>query len=123
MKSLKCISCILFIFVLGAACGALVMRIVCKSRMEMILRGDRKTLEDMLLTRLSRKLDLDDRQQEQVRSIVGKSHQEIDTIKEKFHPQMEAVMANSRAEMSRILKPDQRQKFEQFILKHNARHN
>ncbi len=120
MKSLKCISCILFIFILGIACGALVIRIVYKSRMEMFLRGDRKGREDILLNRLNRKLDLDDRQQEQARAIVEKTHQEIDKIREKFHPQMEAVMASSRAEMSRILKPDQRQKFEQFILKHKA---
>jgi hypothetical protein len=35
---------------------------------------------------------------------------------------MEAVLEKSRAEMRRILRPEQLEKFEKFIAEHQARH-
>ncbi len=122
MKNIKSVLCILLIFILGAASGCLVMHIVYKSHMETFLRGDRKAREEILINRLSRRLDLDDRQREQARVIVEKTHQEMDMIRKQYRPQMEAVLDNSRAEMRRILRPDQLQKFEKFIAEHKARH-
>ncbi len=122
MKNLKSVLCILLIFILGAAGGGLAMHIVYKSHMETFLRGDRKTREEILLNRLSRRLDLDDRQREQARAIVEKTHEEMDKIRKQYRPQMEAVMENSRAEMRRILRPEQLQKFEKFIAERKARH-
>jgi Spy/CpxP family protein refolding chaperone len=122
MKNAKQILCILLIFLLGAASGGLAMHIVYKSKMETFLRGDRKAREEMLLNRLTRRLDLDSRQREQVRAIVGQTHAEMDNIRKQYRPQMEAVLEKSRAEMRQILRPDQREKFEQFIQKRKAMH-
>jgi len=122
MKNIKCALCILLIFSLGAAGGGLAMHIVYKSHMETFLRGDRKAREEILLNRLSCRLDLDDRQREQARAIVQKTHAEMDDIRKQYRPQMEAVMEKSRAEMRQILRPDQQGKFDQFIAKHKARH-
>lgn len=122
MKNIKSVLCILLIFVLGAVSGGLGMHIVYKSHMETFLKGDRKTREAMLLNRLSRRLDLDDKQREQARAIVEKTHEEMNNIRKQYRPQMEAVLENSRAEMRRILRPDQAQKFEKFIAEHKAKH-
>ncbi len=118
----KSVLCILLIFILGAASGGLAMHIVYKSHMETFLRGDRKTREEILLNRLSRRLDLDDRQREQARAIVEKTHGEMDKIRKQYRPQMEAVLENSRAEMRRILRPEQLQKFEAFVAERKAKH-
>ncbi len=122
MKNIKSVLCILLIFVLGAASGGLGMHIVYRSHMETFLRGDRKAREEMLLNRLSRRLDLDDKQREQARAIVEKTHEEMDNIRKQYRPQMEAVLEKSRAEMRRTLRPDQLQKFEKFIAEHKAKH-
>lgn len=122
MKNIKCVLCVLLIFILGAAGGGLATHIIYKSRMEAFLRGDCKAHEEILLNRLCRKLDLDDRQREQARAIVEKTHAEMDDIKKQYRPQMEAVMEKGRVEMRRILRPDQLEKFEKLIAEHKARH-
>jgi len=122
MKNIKCALCILLIFIIGAASGVLAMHIVYKRHMEAFLRGDRKAREEILLNRLSCKLDLDERRREQARAIVEKTHAEMDNIRNQYRPQMEALMYRSQAEMRQILRPDQKGKFEQFLARHKARH-
>jgi Spy/CpxP family protein refolding chaperone len=117
MKNFKQILCILLIFLLGAASGGLVMHMIYKSHMETFLRGDRKAREEILLDRLTRRLDLDDRQREQVRAIVEQTHAEMNNIRKQYRPQMEAVLEKSRVEMRQILRPGQLEKFEQFLQK------
>ncbi len=122
MKNIKFVLCILLIFIIGAASGGLAMHIVYKCQLETFLRDDRKTREEILLSRLSRKLDLDNRQREQAHAIVEKTHAEMDNIRKRYRPEMETVMEKSRAEMRQILRPDQEGKFEQFLARHKARH-
>jgi hypothetical protein len=122
MKYVKSVICVLFIFILGVGSGVLVTHIFYKSRMEQFLRGDPKVREEILLKRLSRKLALDERQRERVRAIVEETREEMKNIRKQFRPQMEAVLAKSRAEMRKILRPEQEEKFEQFVTRHKARH-
>jgi Spy/CpxP family protein refolding chaperone len=122
MKNIKYVLCILLIFVLGAASGGLVMHIVYKSHMETFLSGDRKAREEILLNRLSRRLDLDQSQREKVRAIVEETHVEMNNIRKQYRPQMEAVLEKSRTEMRQILRPEQLGKFEKFIAERKARH-
>ncbi len=122
MKNMKFVLCILLVFIIGAASGGLAMNIVYKCHLEAFLRGDRKAREEILLNCLSRKLDLDGRQLEQARAIVEKAHAEMDNIRNQYRPRMEALMDRSRAEMRQILKPDQMEKFDQFLARHDARH-
>jgi hypothetical protein len=122
MKNVKSVLCILLIFILGAAAGGLAVHICYKSRMETYLRGDRKAREEILLNRLSRRLDLDDRQREQARAIVRETHAEMNNIRKQYRPQMEAVLEKSRSEMRRMLRPEQLEKFEKFIAERKAKH-
>ncbi len=122
MKNIKCALCILLIFILGAASGVLAMHCVYKRDVETFRQGDRKAREEILMNRLMHKLDLDDGQREQARAIVEKTHAEMDNIRTRYCPRMEALMEKSRAEMRQILRPDQKEKFEQFLARHKARH-
>jgi hypothetical protein len=122
MKNVKFVLCILLIFLLGAVSGGLVMHLAYRSHMETFLKGDRKAREEILLNRLSRKLDLDESQREKVRAIVEKTHAEMNKIRKQYRPQMEAVLEKSRAEVRLILRPDQLEKFEKFVAERKARH-
>ncbi len=122
MKNLKSVLCILLIFILGAASGGLGVHIYYKSHMETFLRGDRKAREEILLNRLNRKLDLDARQREQVRDLIAETHAEMKNIRNQYRPQMKAVIEKSKAEMRRLLRPDQLEKFEKFLAERKAMH-
>lgn len=61
-------------------------------------------------------------QREQTRAIVEKTHAGMDNIRNRYRPQMEALMEKSRAEMKQILRQDQEGKFEQFLARHTAVH-
>jgi Spy/CpxP family protein refolding chaperone len=122
MKNFKVVGCILMIFLLGLACGALVGHMVYKSKMDSFLRGDRhKAREEMLLQRLSKTLDLDERQRAQVGGIIHETRGEMKKIRESYRPQMEAVLENSRNEVRKVLRPDQREKFECFLAERKPR--
>ncbi len=122
MKNVKQIVCVLLVFLLGAASGGLAVHILYKSRMETYLRGDHKFREQVLLDRLSRRLELDDRQREQVLTIIRQTHEEMDSIRKQYRPQMEAVLEKSRQEVRQILRPGQLEKFEEFIKQRKAMH-
>ncbi len=122
MKNVKQILCVLLVFLLGAASGGLAVHIIYKSRMETFQHGDFKAREQILLDRLSRRLDLDGRQRSQLLAIIRQTHDEISSIKKQYRPQMEAVLEKSRQEVKRILRPDQLEKFEQFIQRRKAMH-
>ncbi len=120
MKNFKQIMCVLLVFLLGAASGGLAVHIIYKSKMDTYLHGSFKAREQMILDRLSRRLDLDDRQRAQLLVIIRQTHDEISSIKKQYRPQMEAVLEKSRQEVRQILRPDQQEKFDQFIKQRKA---
>ncbi len=122
MKNVKQILCVLLVFLLGAASGGLAVHIIYKSRMETYLHGDYKAREQVILDRLSRKLDLDGSQRAQLLTIIRQTHNEISSIKKQYRPQMEAVLDKSRQEVRQMLRPDQLAKFDQFIQRRKAMH-
>ncbi len=122
MKNLKSVLCILLIFILGAAAGGLGVHIYNKSQGDACWRGDRKAREEMLLNRLDRRLDLDDRQREQVRVLIAETRTEMKNIRNQYRPQMKAVIEKSKAEMRRLLRPDQLEKFEKYLAERKAKY-
>ncbi len=122
MKNLKFIVGILFIFIIGAAGGGMAIIVFHNPFMKIFQRDDCKVREKILLNRLSGKLDLDDRQRGQVRAIIEKTHAKIDGIRNQFRPRVEGVLKDSREAMRRILRPEQRNKFDRLMAKHEAGH-
>ncbi len=121
MKSAKPVLCILLFFLLGAACGGLVTHMIYKGCFGPMVRGDHKEREEIILQRLSKRLDLDDRQREQVRGIIKETHAEMDAIRKQYQPQMMTVLENGRVKVTKILRPEQQAKFEQFLAERKAK--
>ncbi len=121
MKNFKVICCFLLMFALGVATGALAVHMIYKSRMDSFLRGDHKVREEILLKRLSNRLDLDDRQRDQVRGVIHETQVEMQKIRSQYRPQIEAVLDRSRNEVRKILRPEQQGRFDQFVAEHKAR--
>lgn len=121
MKSIKPVVGIILVFMLGAASGALVTYLVSQARIEAILSGGPRAREDVLLKRLTRQLDLDSQQREQVKAIVHETHEDMRQIRQKTHPQMEALVEDSQLRISALLRPEQQEKFKKIVAERKFR--
>jgi hypothetical protein len=117
MKKSRPIFGVVLVFFLGILCGSLATHLLYKYRMESIISGKGETREEVLVTRLSRELKLDDRQEEQVRSIIHETHEAIKGLRSQIRPQTEADIEKAQARINAILTPEQRVKYVQMIAK------
>jgi Spy/CpxP family protein refolding chaperone len=120
MKSIKPIVGLILVFILGAASGSLVTYMVSQSRMEAIIAGGPRAREEVLITRLSKQLDLDSQQREQVRAIIHETHEDMRQIRQKTRPQIEALLTDSQLRISALLRPEQQEKFKIIIAERKA---
>jgi Spy/CpxP family protein refolding chaperone len=121
MNKTKAIFAILLVFILGAVCGALVTHIVYRQRMDAINSGGPGVREEHLVERLTRRLDLDKVQIEQVRAIIHETHSAIREMHRKNQPQVETLIAESQRRISSLLKPEQKSEFDRLIAERKAR--
>lgn len=76
----------------------------------------------MMVNRLDRRLDLTDQQRAQVEQIIRRHHGAITAMWRGLHPRVHAEIEQANAEITRILTPEQRKKFERIKLHLGARH-
>jgi len=76
----------------------------------------------MMVNRLDRRLDLTDQQRVQVEQIIRRHHAAITTMWQGMHPRVHREIEQANAEITRILTPEQRKKFERIKLHISARH-
>ena len=115
MKNTRAIAGILFIFILGAVSGAFVTHMIHRAHLESFVSGGPQAREELLVKRLIKKLDLDSRQQEQVKAIVHESHTGIRQVRKQSRPQIEALLEQGQARINAILRPEQQEKFYEII--------
>jgi hypothetical protein len=121
MKNYKAIIGVLLVFILGVICGAVVTHVVHRSQMETFVGRGPEAREEMLVKRLTRQLDLDSRQLEQIRPIVHETHANILNIRQQSRPQVEALLDESQRRISEILRPEQQERFAKIIADRKAR--
>ncbi len=121
MKNIKAIAGILLIFALGAASGAIVTHMIARAHLESFINGGQHAREDVIVKRLAKKLDLDNRQLEQVRTIVHETHTGIQQVRKQARPQVEALLEQGQKRISALLTPDQQKKFDKMIAERKAR--
>jgi Spy/CpxP family protein refolding chaperone len=115
MKRSRPIIGVVLVFILGILCGSLATHVLYKCRFESILSDSAISREAGIVRRLDRKLDLDDRQEKQVRAIVHDAQEEIKSARSRIRPQTEAIIEKAQAKIRAILTPEQGNKFEQMI--------
>lgn len=121
MKNFKAIAGILLVFLLGAAGGALVTHMIHEARFERYIRGGHGMREDVIVERLTKKLDLDGSQQGEVRAIIHETHDAIGQVRSRIHPQIEALLTAGQGRIKAVLRPDQREKFDKIIAERKQR--
>ena len=121
MKRWKSILGVLLIFLLGALAGAVVEHRVARQKVEAVLSGRGGATVDLIVRRLSRSLDLDPAQRDQVRAIVTETHRDIVEIRKPVQAQVKAAIDRSRVRVRAILRPDQQEKFDRILAERRKR--
>ena len=114
MKRWKSILDVLLVFLLGALAGAAVVHRVGRQSVEAVLSGRGGATVDLVVRRLSRSLDLDPAQRDQVRAIATETHRDIVEIRKPVQLQIEAAFERSRVRVRAILRPEQQEKFDRI---------
>jgi len=114
MKQWKSILGVLLVFLLGALTGAAVVHRVDRQGVEAVFSGRGGATADFVVRRLTRSLDLDPAQQDQVRAIVTETRRDIVEIRKPVHGQIQAALDRSRARVRAILRPEQQEKFDRI---------
>jgi periplasmic protein CpxP/Spy len=115
MKNIKAIIGILLVFLLGAVSGAAVTHMIDRARHEAFIKGGPEAREESIVNRLTRKLDLDRQQQEQVRIIIHENHAAIQELRKQTRPQIESLLEQGQKRINAILRPEQQEKFQRII--------
>ena len=122
MKNFKAIAGILLVFFLGAAGGALVTHMIHETRLQRFISGGGHGMrEDVIVERLTKKLDLDGRQQEEVRAVIHETHDGVRQVRNSIHPRIEALLTAGQERIKLVLRPDQRVKFDKIITERKLR--
>jgi hypothetical protein len=121
MKKIRPIIVIVLVFFLGILCGSMAIHLLYNYRFESILSGRAQAREEFIVSRLDRKLDMDDRQEEQVRAIVHETQGEIKAARNQIRPQTEAIIERAQVKIRAILTPEQVIKYEQIIAAHKEK--
>jgi len=121
MKKSWPIICILAAIFIDILCGALATNLLYNCRLESILGVRTQTREDVIVSRLAGKLDLDDRQEEQVRTIIHQTEGEIESAHSQIHPKLEVIVEKAQVKIRAILTPEQIKKYEQMIAAHKEK--
>ena len=126
MKSIKPVIGLILVFILGAVSGSLVTYMVSQSHPEGVLAAGPHAREERLISRLGKQLDLDSQQLEQAKTIIHETHEDMRQIRQKIHPQIEALLTDSQLRISSLLRPEQQEKFKKIIAErkvHRQNHN
>ncbi|HEX4263400.1 MAG TPA: hypothetical protein VH597_03590 [Verrucomicrobiae bacterium] len=118
MKTLKVIGLLSLVFVAGLAGGVVATRIVVRQMVaDAVAHPERARthVEQNTEKNLNRTLRLDPQQREQVRQILKESQGRFRVVREDFQPKFNAIILETRTNISALLKPDQQERFEQFL--------
>ncbi|MDQ5986095.1 MAG: hypothetical protein CSYNP_01813 [Syntrophus sp. SKADARSKE-3] len=112
MKNTKAVLGVLVIFVLGAIVGTLITRMFYEKRIEALVSGNSQAREEALINMMSRRLNLDEGQRDQVRVIIHNTRQ---AIHQQIQPLTLAAREKSQIEIRKILRPEQITSFEKML--------
>ena len=123
MKHWKAIFGVLAVFFFGIVTGALGMLIVGKTISDRVKRGGPEFVNKVLVKRLTHDIKLDAAQQKRAAEIVAKAHQKIIDLQQSIKPDTNSIFMEASLEFRGELRPDQQQKFDDWLAKESAKNN
>jgi Spy/CpxP family protein refolding chaperone len=103
---------LLLVFLLGAASGALGLGLYQARTGWWSARRDSARLQQVLLRRLTRELDLRPDQRQQVEALLRESREEFRRLRVEIRPRFRDIRERTRDRIRGILDPEQQARFE-----------
>jgi Spy/CpxP family protein refolding chaperone len=118
MNKLKLLAGIVLLFCVGAFAGVLGTGAYFAHRFERFTgSGHRPPLARLLIERLTYKLDLTKTQEAEVREIIDQTRLKLHDLREKYQPEMEALIESSLQSVKEKLNGEQRTKIDEMYTK------
>lgn len=121
MKKWQIWTSLVILFLAGILIGFFGGGLVTKRLVAKSLDADPGAREQHITRWLTRKLDLSDEQQAEIRKIVRKSQAETRRIWAENLPRLRKLRASDSASIKKVLLPEQKEKYEKLIKKMRER--
>lgn len=108
---------VLLIFLIGAAAGGLAVHAHYRIKIEHIIKGGPQAASEIIIRRLSEKLNLDENQKRQMSEIIRDSHEQMMEVREDVVDEIEEILDDTDGRVRAILRPEQRKKFDGIVEK------
>ena len=76
---------------------------------------------ERILRRMTRELDLNEKQVQQVRAIMEETRGKVEGLRKQHRPHYDAIRAESRDQIRQVLTPEQARKFDELVRKFEKR--
>jgi Spy/CpxP family protein refolding chaperone len=115
MNRLKATTGIVLIFALGVLSGVLGADMYYKNRIERFREAGPPARREMLMERLTRRLDLTPQQQEKVAAVFQEMREDLFALRARHEPELDEIRARSNARIKAVLNADQQKRFDEMI--------
>ena len=121
MKNWKAILGVCLVFVLGGVAGGLVTVGVITKRIQRIVQGGPQAVNELIVKRLTKRLDLDTGQSAKLMDIVVGTRGELKSVRTQVAPQVESIFTDAEKKVRAMLKPEQEKKFDEVVEQNKER--
>lgn len=83
----------------------------------------KESMQERILRRMTRNLDLNPNQVQQIRAIMEGTGSKIDALRKQHRPEFDAILTESRDRIRKLLTPEQATKFDEMVKKFEERRN
>ena len=115
MKNWKAITGVCLVFILGVLAGGLITYHVITKRIQRIVFGGPQVVNELIVRRLTRRLDLDASQSSQLMDIIVETRNEIKPLRAQIAPQVKDILTDTEKKVRAMLKPEQEKKFDDVL--------
>jgi len=113
MKTAKVWLLVALVFLAGVAVGVVSTRAVVRRMVTMVV-NDPDRLRHLISKRMQHQLKLDADQRAKVDQVLEHTQEDLRTLRVDFAPRFHSIMSNAQFEISEVLTPEQRKRFDKF---------
>jgi len=121
MKRWKLWVGVVVIFLSGFVIGALGTGMFVKHKIGMFRKGPKFVMQELVLKKFIRELDLDAEQQQKIEEILNQTADELLVLHRETFPKVRAILGRTVSHMKEHLSPEQQEKLDEIVEKAKSR--
>jgi Spy/CpxP family protein refolding chaperone len=114
MDKLKVAIVVLLVVAVGALAGSLGSRLYLKYRFERFVKGGPPPLMHIFMGKMVHELNLTEAQKTDIEKIVSQAEKQIESFRQKYHPEFEKIIDEAIAKIKEKLTDEQKKKLDKL---------